>query len=325
MLVSFVIPCYRSELTIEGVVQEIQEVMRLRPEYEYEIVCVNDCSPDGVYEKLKKLAAADTRIKVLNFAKNCGKHSALLAGYKVVVGDVVVTLDDDGQCPVERTWDLVDALDENVDMAIALYANKKESGLKKFGSRVNSCISSILVPQPKGIHFENFSAAKQFVYKEAVKYTNPYPMMVPLILQATQKIVNIPMEDRERADGKSTGFTFRKSFALMINGFTNFSVVPLRIASLLGCVVAFLGFLYAVWAIVKKLLNPEIIVGYYSTMAAILVIGGILMLLLGIIGEYLGRLYICVNNSPQYVVRDMINVQQPVYQNTRTMNTEEPS
>lgn len=309
MLVSFVIPCYRSELTIEGVIQEIREVMSLRPEHDYEIVCVNDCSPDEVYGKLKELAASDARIKVLNFAKNCGKHSALLAGYKVVSGEVIVSLDDDGQCPVERTWDLVDALNENVDVAIARYPAKKESTFKKLGSKVNDYISKLLVDQPKDVCFENFNAAKQFVFKEAVRYTNPYPMLVPLILQVTHKIVNIPMEDRERTDGKSSGYTFAKSLSLMINGFTNFSVVPLRLAALLGILVACCGFFYAIYIVVRKLLEPSVMMGYSSTMAAILVIGGIIMLLLGIIGEYLGRLYICINNAPQYVVRDRINLE----------------
>lgn len=151
--------------------------------------------------------------------------------------------------------------------------------------------------------------AKKFVFKEAVKYTNPYPMLVPLVLQVTHKIINVPMEDRERADGKSSGYTFAKSLSLMINGFTNFSVVPLRLAALLGILVACCGFFYAIYIVVRKLLEPSAMMGYSSTMAAILVIGGIIMLLLGIIGEYLGRLYICINNAPQYVIRDRINLE----------------
>ena len=310
MLISFVIPCYRSEKTISGVIDEIEATMSLRPENSYEIVCVNDCSPDDVYNVLREIASKNQRVKVVNFAKNFGKASAVLAGYAKVSGDIVVSLDDDGQCPVNQTWDLIDALSEEHDIAIADYPKKKESVFKRFGSAVNASMMNFLIEQPNGIVMNNFYAMRRFIAEEMTRYKNPYPSLHPLLVQATHSFVMVPMEERERADDKSSGFTFWKSFRLMINGFTNFSVKPLRIAMFLGMIVALIGFVYAIYLVIRRVINPEMVAGYASTMAVILLVGGVIMVLLGIIGEYLGRLYICVNNGPQYVVKDTINFER---------------
>lgn len=307
MIISFVIPCYRSEKTIEGVIDEIIQVMSIRPHIDFEIICVNDYSPDDVYLVLQRIADKVSKVKVINFAKNFGKASAILAGYSKCQGDVIITLDDDGQCPVDKTWDLVDALDESYDMAMADYPEKKESLFKRIGSKVNHSMMNFLIDQPEGICMNNFSATKRFVAEEMTEYKNPYPALHPLVLQATHSFKMISMEERCRADDNASGFTFWKSFCLMINGFTNFSVKPLRLATLLGFISAIVGFIYVIYLVIIRLVNPEMVAGYASLMAILLLIGGIIMILLGIIGEYLGRIYICINKSPQYVIRDNIN------------------
>lgn len=308
MLVSYVIPCYRSEKTITGVVNEITNVMLHRPEHDYEIICVNDCSPDNVYKVLRQLALDNHRLKVINFARNFGKAAAVLAAYSKCVGDVIVSLDDDGQCPVDKTWELIDTLDDEHDLAFADYPKKKENLFKRIGSTVNAVVMDFLIEQPDNITINNFSAMKRFVAEEMINYKNPFPSLHPLLVQTTHSIVMVPMEERERADDNASGFTFWKSFRLMINGFTNFSVKPLRLAAGMGIVFALIGFIYAMVIVVRKLVYPDILIGYSSMMAALFFIGGIIMLLLGAIGEYLGRIYICINNAPQYVIRNMLNM-----------------
>lgn len=308
MKISFVIPCYRSEDTIRDVLQEIRDVMSIRPEYDYETVCVNDCSPDNVYGVLCDIASNDDKLVVVNFSRNFGKASAVLAGCNQATGDYIVSLDDDGQCPVDKTWDLVDALiNDECDIAMADYPVKKESLIKRLGSKVNNSVMKMLIYQPDDVVMNNFLAMKRFVAEEITKYTNPYPCLHPLFLQATHSIKMIPMEERDRFDGKASGFTFIKSFMLMINGFTNFSVKPLRMASVLGAIVALCGFIYGIVTVINKLINPNVYAGYTSIMAVLLFIGGILMILLGIIGEYIGRIYICINNAPQYIVKNVVN------------------
>lgn len=308
-MLSFVIPCYRSEETIEQVYREISDVMALRPEYDYEIIAVNDCSPDHVLQVLKDLAEKDHRFKVVDLAKNFGKHSALMAGFSFVRGEYVVSLDDDGQCPVYELWKLVDAVvEEKYDCATAVYTQKKEATWKLLGSKVNTWMVNMLIEPPKGVNIENFFVIKRYVCDEILNYKNPYPYVSGLLLRATHRVKMIPMEERERGDGKETGFTFKKSLALFTNGLTAFSIKPLRIASVIGMVFALLGFIYGIVVVVRKLLNPAMPMGYSSMMAVLLFSSGIVMLILGLIGEYLGRIYISLNNSPQYVIRETFNV-----------------
>lgn len=308
-LLSFVIPCYRSEKTIQMVYDEIVRVMAERPEYDYEIIAVNDYSPDGVLHELKRLASEDSRFRVVDLAKNFGKHSAMMAGYSFVRGEYIVNLDDDFQCPVYELWRLMDALTvEDYDCATAVYKVKKEAAWKRFGSKVNLFMVNMLINPPKGIALENFFVMKRYVCDNMIEYHNPYPYIGGLLLRATHRIKMIEMEQRERGDGNKTGFTFKKSLSLFVNGLTAFSVKPLRIATIIGLFFSLIGFLYGIYVIVRKLCHPEIMMGYSSTMAVLLFSSGIIMLVLGMIGEYLGRIYISLNNSPQYVIRDTINV-----------------
>lgn len=308
-MLSFVIPCYRSEETIEKVYLEIVDVMAQRPEYDYEIIAVNDCSPDHVLYVLRDLAGKDNRIKVVDLAKNFGKHSAMMAGFSFVRGELVVNLDDDCQCPVFELWKLVDAVEkEDYDCATAVYAQKKEAAWKLLGSRINTWMVNMLIEPPEGITVENFFVIKRYVCDEILNYRNPYPYIFGLLLRATKRIKMIPMEERERGDGKGTGFNFRKSLSLFSNGLTAFSVKPLRIASVIGMVFALLGFVYGIVVVIRKLLDPAMPMGYSSIMAVLLFSSGIVMLILGLIGEYLGRIYISLNNSPQYVIRETINM-----------------
>lgn len=308
MLLSFVIPCYGSETTIEHVITEIINKVSERPNCDYEIITVNDASPDDVITVLRKLAKTNTKIKVIDLAKNFGKHSALMAGFSCVKGDVIVSIDDDGQCPMEKLWEMVDPiLKEKYDVTLAAYYKKKQSKFKNFGSGINSLMSRALLGKPKDLEFANYYAIKRFVIDEIVKYRNPYPYMEGLILRSTRRIKNVFMNEHERIDGVGN-FNFSKSLSLWLNGFTAFSVKPLRVASILGATCAVAGFIYGIIVIIQKLVfNDILVLGYSSILSAILLIGGLMMLMLGLIGEYIGRIYISINNSPQYVIRETIN------------------
>lgn len=305
-IISFVIPCYRSEATIGNVINEIVCEMRSHDKCEYEIIAVNDRSPDNVYEKLREIARENRRVKVIDLAKNMGKHAAMMAGYSVVTGDIIVNLDDDGQCPLDHLWELLAPLGQGYDISIAKYPKKMESAFKRFGSAVNALMARVLIGKPNDLVISNFSAMKRFVCEELIRYENAYPYIDGLFLRTTSNIANVEMEERKRISG-STGYTFSKSLKLWVNGFTSFSVKPLRIATVLGLFISLMGFLFALSVIIRKIFYPEIAAGYSSLMAVQLFIGGIVMLLLGLIGEYVGRIYISINNSPQYVIRETIN------------------
>lgn len=306
--ISFLIPCYNSELTINTVIDEIHYVMNNKNGLSYEIITVNDCSPDNVMDVLRIRARNDDKLVVIGLAKNSGKHAAIMAGLNYCRGEIIVNLDDDGQCPINCLDELIEPLNNGYDISIAKYSIKKESFLKRAGSSFNEFVIRKLLSKPKELSLGNFSAIKSYIAKEIIRYKNPYPYIDGLYLRSTSKITNVEMEERERICGK-TNYTLGKSISLWLNGFTAFSVKPLRISSLLGVICAIIGFIFGIFTIFRKLFIPNISVGWSSTVAIMLFIGGLIMLMLGMIGEYIGRIYISINNSPQYVVRETINVE----------------
>lgn len=307
-LLSFVIPCYRSEKTLSKVVYElIDEINKRSDRFDYEIILINDCSPDNVFQVIRELCAENPKIKGISFAKNFGQHSALMAGYRQTKGEIIITLDDDGQAPVENIYRLVEKIDEGYDVVFGKYPHVKQSIFRQLGSKVNNYMTEVMLDKPKDIVGNSFYAMKDFVAKQMTSYTNSFPYIGGLIFQATSKIANVDVEQRSRIEGRS-GYTLGKLLKLWLNGFTAFSVKPLRIAAVIGIVCSILGAILGVAIIVQKIVNPDVLMGYSSLMAAILFIGGIIMLILGLIGEYIGRIYICINNSPQYVIRDTINI-----------------
>lgn len=304
--VSFVIPCYRSEQTITHVVDEIHRTLAELSEYVYEIILVNDCSPDNTFEVIRELCEKDSRITGINLAKNFGQHAALMAGFRHVQGDVVVCLDDDGQTPADEVGKLLDGIEKGSDVVYAKYNHKKHSTFRNFGSHVNELMTRMMLGKPKELFISSYFAAKRFIIDEVIRYENSYPYVIGLVLRSTKKITNVEVNHREREVGTS-GYTLKKLLGLWFNGFTSFSVQPLRIATVMGGSFAVLGFIYAIYTIIKKFVNPAVPLGFSSLMSAILVIGGMVMIMLGLIGEYIGRIYITLNNSPQYVIREVVN------------------
>ena len=303
MKLSFIIPCYGSEKTVSAVVKEIVFEMDRNGVGDYEVICVNDGSPDGVWGVLMDLCDAYAPVCALDLSKNMTRIPAVMAGLAHASGDVMVVLDDDGQCPMDRIMDLLKPLSGGADVAIAKYPEKKQSWFKNFGSRVNARMTEIMLEKPRALQFSNFLAIRRYVVDEILRYTNPYPYLTGLLLRTTSRIVNVEMEERERIAGTTT-YTFQKLIALWMNGFTAFSVKPLRIATVVGCITALAGFLWGFVTVLRKVINPSnILAGYSSTMAVVLFVGGMLMLMLGLVGEYVGRIYISINKSPQYIVR----------------------
>ncbi|SHL50826.1 glycosyltransferase family 2 protein [Fibrobacter sp. UWEL] len=326
--ISFVIPCYRSQGTIEAVVNEIRETVATRNEssraanmssraanmssraksrdlFDYEIILVNDSSPDKVWDVIKNLAAADPKIKGICLAKNFGQHCALMAGYGAATGDYVVSLDDDGQTPASETFKLVDKLEEGFDVVYGYYEHKKEHLFRRFGSWTNKKMAEAIIGQPKTLQTTSFFIMKKFIVDEIVRYPHPFAYISGLVFRATKNLGNVEVEHRNRLEGES-GYTIAGLIRLWINGFTAFSVKPLRAATFIGFLCAIVGLVSGGFVVYEKLMRPEIPVGYTSMLATMLFIGGMLMLLLGLIGEYIGRIYISINQSPQYVIRERV-------------------
>ncbi|MBO4701306.1 MAG: glycosyltransferase family 2 protein [Lachnospiraceae bacterium] len=304
MKISFVIPCYRSEKTLPDVVDEIKTTMATIG-HEFEIILVNDCSPDKTFEVIKKLASENDNILGIDLAKNFGQHCALMAGMRHTSGDVVVCLDDDGQTPADEVGKLLDKLDEGYDVCYASYGKKQHSGFRNFGSKVNELMTRIMLGKPKELKVSSYFAAKRFIVDDMLRYEQSYAYVIGLVLRATKNVANVEVNHRARSVGES-GYTLAKLFSLWFNGFTAFSIKPLRIATGIGCFCACSGFLYGIYTIIKKLVLVDVQAGFSALMSVLVFIGGMIMLMLGLIGEYIGRIYICMNNSPQYVIREKV-------------------
>lgn len=302
MKISFVIPCYRSEHTLQDVVEEIKRTVAQRPNVAFEIILVDDCSPDGVWNTISRLVKENPNIKALQFTKNFGQHAALMAGFSLVDGDIVFCLDDDGQAPVDEAFKLIDELDNGYDVVYGEYPEVKQTAFRRFGSWINYKMNEALLGWPKGLRGSSFFACRRIIIEEALRYDHPYPYVGGLLLRVTNKISTVEVHQRSRVEGKS-GYTFAKLLGLWFNAFTAFSVKPLRVSAYTGCACAMLGFIYGVILIIRKLLLADIVAGYSSLMAVILFVSGMLMIMLGLVGEYIGRIYICINRSPQYVIR----------------------
>ncbi|MCM1090206.1 MAG: glycosyltransferase family 2 protein [Butyrivibrio sp.] len=307
--VSFVIPCYRSERTLEHVVAEIRDKMKELTAYSYEVILVNDCSPDGTMAVIRRLCESDRRIKGISFARNFGQHSALMAGLRQSKGDYVVCLDDDGQTPADEVDKLLTKLDEGFDAVYAKYEHKQHSAFRNLGSRVNELMLRVMLEKPRELYVSSYFAVRRFVVEDMIRYENSYPYVIGLVLRATKNITNVIVHHREREEGTS-GYTLKKLLNLWFNGFTAFSVKPLRIATTIGGFSACVGFLYGVYTIIKRLVNPAVPMGFSALMSALVFLGGMIMIMLGLIGEYIGRIYISMNNSPQYVIRELMNCEE---------------
>ena len=309
-LVSIVIPCYRSAEMIGGVVADInREMEKLQEKYRWEIILVNDCSPDNTFDVIRELCREYTNICGVNRARNFGQHAALMAGFHQVKGDILVCMDDDGQTPAFAIKDLLQGLEEGSDVVYAKYEHKHHNAFRNFGSRVNDLMLKFMLGKPADLYVSSFFAARRFIVDEMLRYQNAYPYVIGLVLRATRNIKNVTVEHQDRKAGES-GYTLSKLLGLWFNGFTAFSEKPLRVATMIGTGCAFLGFLYGLYTIIKKLVNPMVPIGFSSLMSALMFIGGMLMLMVGLVGEYIGRMYICMNNAPQYVVREIVGEEE---------------
>lgn len=310
--ISFVIPCYYSEKTVGSVIERIIKTVTNNRKYDYEIICVNDGSTDATYAVLRELGKLNQQIRVIDLSRNFGQHAALMAGFHYVTGDFVVCLDDDGQNPPEEMFTIIDKLEEGYDLVSAKYGKEPNRSLmRRIGSKISFAMSRYLINMPKGIELNSYYGMKRFVVDEIIKYRNAYPFVHGLALRVTRNIANVSIRHDERAAGISN-YTFKSLLKLWLNGFTAFSEKPLRLAAVTGVFCAVTGFIAAIVIIIQRLTGHIQSIGYASTMAALLLFSGIIMMFLGLLGEYVGRMYICMNNAPQYAIRETQNIESVI-------------
>lgn len=306
-MISVVIPCYKSSQTIGKVVEMTAAELERLGHTAFEFVLVDDCSPDGgaTAEKLKELSRMYPYVKAVLLAKNAGQHNALMAALNYATGDLLIGMDDDMQTHPSQIQYLLAELEKGYDIVYGYYPEKKHSGFRNLGSYFNYLSVRILIGKPKELKTSSFWVIRKFVRDSVIEYKNPYAYLQGLFLRTTRNISCIPIKHFEREVGTS-GYTFSKLVKLWSN-IMGFSVVPLRMATWAGGFFALLGIIGAVVVFIRKLLVPTMALGWPSMMVAICFFSGINLMVLGLVGEYVGRMFLGLNRDPQYVVREVLD------------------
>lgn len=298
---SIVVPVYRGAATVGLLVEALSA---LRPEGGLEIVLVNDGSPDNSGDVCRALQqSATVPLTYIEHARNFGEHNAVMTGLRHARGSYVITMDDDLQNPPEEVLKLYDhARKGGWDVVYTRYAVKEHEGWRNLGSRFANKVADLLLDKPKGLYLSSFRCMSALAVREVAKYRGPYPYVDGLLMQVTQRLDSIEVKHLPRAEGRSN-YTIKRLVLLWLNLATNFSVLPLRLAILAGVAMGFLGILGALLVIIEALIGvtPS---GWASMMTVTLLIAGVQFLILGVLGEYVGRAFLSANGKPQGVVRE---------------------
>lgn len=301
--ISVVIPVYNSEDNLSELTVRIQQALT---DFPFEIIYVNDCSRDGSWALIEKLGEKYNFVKGLSLIKNSGQDNAIIAGFNFACGNYVVVMDDDLQHNPNDIITLYEKCKEGYHVCFANFDTKKQAAWKNMGSWLNGKVAELLINKPKGVYLSPFEIIKREVVDEIIKYKGPFPYIQGLIFNITTNVTQVDIEHHKRYKG-SSNYNLIKSVSVFLRLTTGYSVKPLRIATFIGIVSSLLGFLLIPYYIYKYFFDQYNVAGFTTIIVLMLLFGGLILLSLGLIGEYIGRLYIYANNKPQYVVYKRVN------------------
>lgn len=305
-LVSVVIPCYNSEKSIREVVELTLDVFQNLDRYSCEFVLVNDNSKDATFDVIRKLANEYPCVHGINLMRNFGQHNALMCAMHYAKGDYLIGMDDDLQCHPSQIPTIVNKMEEGFDVVYGVYAESKNGPVKNFTSWLNKVTARKLLGRPKGIRSSNFWMITGQMRDLIIQYTNYNPYVDALFTRMTSNIGNVVIEHHKREFG-SSNYTLGKLVKLWLSYF-NYTVLPLRMISAVGSATATFGFIAGIVTVIRKLLSPSIAAGWTSTICVMLFFFGLVLLTLGIIGEYIGNIVLSINSTPQFIVREKVNL-----------------
>ncbi len=317
--VSIIIPLYNSEKTIGQLVEELIKTLK---DYNFEIVLMNDCSRDKTHEIcLHKFGTYPEFIRYFKLSRNFGEHNAVIAGLNQATGDYAIIMDDDFQNPPEELPRIIEYMLENkFDVLYTYYKEKKHGWYRNIGSLFNDRIATFLLKKPKNLYLSSFKCINRFLINEIIKYRGPYPYIDGLILRITRNIGQILVSHEERVVGKSN-YNLTKLVSLWLNMFINFSIIPLRLSFLAGSILTFFGISLILYFLFELYIwNPagEWPPGWASLLICIIIFAGAQLISLGLIGEYLGKLFLTDNGTPQFIIREQyerINQNEDIHTN----------
>ena len=299
---SIVIPVYRSMEVLPELINQVKAAL-LGSEYgaDFEMVLVNDCSPDGSWPVIERLARENSFVRGISLRKNVGQHNATMAGLSNARGDIIVIMDDDLQHPPAAILALARSIEDGNDVCYTRYRGRKHAAWKIWGSWLNDRVAEVVLKKPRGLYLSSFKAMSRDIAMSVIGYDGPYTYIDGLILGTTSSITSIEIDHQERWAGEGN-FNFTRSLSLWLKMATSLSIYPLRMATISGFALATLSLFLLGYVVIERLMHPKISPGWTSTIATILLIGGLQMVFLGILGEYIGRIYVRINKAPQFSV-----------------------
>ena len=303
-MISIIIPVFNSENTIEILVNNI--VQTLGENYKFEIILINDSSKDNTEEKCKKLVEKNMSIVLYSLAKNFGEHNAVMAGLNKCSGDYAIIMDDDLQHSADSLLELIKfGMKEknNFDVVYTYYDKMKYNFFRNFGRKFNDLIANLLLDKPKFLYLSSFKLINRFLITEIIKYRSPFTYIDGIILGITNKIGRVKVVHDQRSHGKS-GYTIRKLLQVWSSMFTGFSVVPLRLSLILGSMLSILGFIFALLTFIERIIDNTVPSGYATLIIVVTIFSGAILIALGLLGEYVGRIFVSLNKKPQFIIRD---------------------
>ena len=300
---SIVIPVYNSSKTIAHLVKKLITTLN---EGSIQIVLVNDGSSDNSHDLcLRMVSEYQSIVTYINLSRNFGEHNAVMAGLNYAKGEYVVVMEDDFQCPPDAVISVIEAVkDGDYDAVYASFGKKEYSWFRNIGSRLHNWLATYLLGKPKGLYLSSFKCINRFLVDQVTKYTGPYPYVDGLIFRCTRNIGSVKVRHGKRLEGTS-GYTMKKLIRLWLNMFLNFSIIPLRISSLLGVILSIIGVFIGIFVVIERIVRPEVPAGWPTIVVLITMFSGVQLMMMGLLGEYLGTLFLQQNQTPQFVVREV--------------------
>lgn len=296
--ISIVIPVYNSENCLDELNAQIQDALQ---RYNYELILVNDRSKDRSWNKIIALTQLNPRVKGITLKKNAGQDNAIMAGLSVARGEFVVIMDDDLQHSPYDISKLLGKCKDGYDVCYAYFAEKKQSPWKNAGSKLNDLLAEAFLKKPKGLYLSPFKIMRGSVARQITNYSGPFPYIDGIILSITSNFTQLEIVHQERFEGRSN-YNIVRSVSVFLKHVTGFSLYPLRIVTLIGIIAASLSFLLGGVFIVDYLTNETRVEGWITLVLLLVFFNGLILMCLGLIGEYIGRIYLTVTAKPQYVI-----------------------
>jgi len=314
MKYSIVIPVYNSQDILSELLLRLKSVMEeMAAQNQYQIILVNDFSRDATWEQVLRIAATQPSIIALNLGKNYGEDNARMAGFNHAEGDIIITMDDDLQHNPSDIPALIAQMDsQHADICFGRFPVKHQALWKNLGSGFNDLMARILLKKPPSLYLSTFIIFKKWVRDEIIKYSGPFPYVQGLLLSVSSRITQLEVTHHPRLRGNGN-YNLIKSLHLWLKVATGFSIFPLRLATYLGFITASFSLIYGLYILVEYLFFHQDIKGWASLFTLIIFFGSIQLILFGIIGEFLGRIYLNINRKPQYTLSDLLHSKDMEY------------